>query len=225
MLRRIPEFIAGPARLAILALALTLYPLDQALADHDLREAWTRYQESCNLLEMIKARKNVLEVKHNENMGLYIQQNCREPNALDENVACQRLLEEIMGQRDEFKSLMESEKVIEKDCSTDAVIYRGALAETLTELVVTGSLPDPSVLLPQGGKPPKGSSSSTNRRRRKPPSGTKRPTRRTQRGHTKAQSDAAAIITGIIIQGVGQAISRGNRRSGGGGGSRGAPIP
>jgi len=116
-------------------------------------------------------------------------------------------------------------------CAERGAAYQTALTEmltdTLTALALTGSPPMPGATSQQGTKRPQGSSSTT-RRRRKPPV---KPTRRTQRGHTKAQSDAAAIITGIIIQGVGQAIrsgSRGGSRgggSGGGSGGRGAAIP
>jgi len=221
MARRFPRRMVFAA---LAALLLSFGTCSDALAGHDMKEAWSNYQGACSLHKANVRALQKLKQQHEEKKALY-RSHCKDHT--DENVSCVRIRDKIADDLGFVKyaaHIVSNTKLL---CDANKRIYVNALTETLTTLVLSGGVPEPrDDKATEGGqrKPPTATvkkprhsvEGSTRRTRRN----TVRTTRRPQQGHTPSQTQALAVIGGLVIQGISRGTKKGSR-----GGSRGTKRP
>lgn len=167
-----------------------------AAAESDLKSAWTRYRTSCKLhLAQQKVWDN-LKAQSEEAKRKWREYKCW--NADAGNQYCEKFVAQVLHNRDTlatFKPWLEESR---NACETNRQAYSTALSESVVEAMLTGADPNPNAAT-----------------RRTPSKNVERPYRRRRRPPNRGFSDAeaAAIIGGIIIQGIKKGTKRGNKRS------------
>ena len=249
MTRRSFRHVAWFARLAALTLVLALIPLERSMAAHDVKEAWTKFQEACQKLKSLKAQEKEIVEKYVRAVSDFEALECAKEMELAQRAhvtdrisegsgkiddyltdVCRKVVNDLSSLEYQFMATNLLVKEQQIDCRREAATYQTAVNEVITEISTIDAFPAPGALTGQNGKPPTGGQYTTKRSRHKSTTSTRK-TRKTRSRHSDPDSRAAAVITGIILWGVGQAISSGSRggsRGGGGGGSRGgrgAAIP
>lgn len=235
MEKRAHSFFAQAAAAALLLASL---PANPALAGHDHREAWNKYQEACAvhtthvaMESMSRSRRSearfdydmcmLAETKESplgtDPFGLILPERCK--SAFDEYLSAER----------DYQAAKDREQASNKECEETHAAYEAALNEYVVEELLTGILLGIPAGLPVDEgiriqKPPV--------RTQKPPARPpKPPVRTTQKPpvkvHTEAQTQAAAIIGGMILQGIISGTRKGggspaapSHSHGGGGGSQ-----
>jgi hypothetical protein len=213
MARRARRAIAQAAAVILL---VTSVPVERAMADHDIKEAWTAYQDACGLMKIDLLLAELALGNYKDAQEMYY--HCLMFMGHQDKSYCDVNAESMQRDKTRLEARKQALQKTQELCDLARANYSAAMTELVTELILTGSPPE---------------AQTTSRPTRRTPSYTVRQTpsggirrepveRPPERGHSEAQTQAAAIIGGMVIQGIISGTRRGTRAppSGGGGGTR-----
>ncbi len=151
MPKRASRFIA---RVAAATLLLTSVPVDNAIADQDLQEAWANYKNWCGGVPQYVALREYHVNEAAKFAAILYSATCW--NVTAENRYCERVRGDLANARLNADILKYMIRLVKRDCAESRRAYQRALSEHLWEIVLTGASPEPGTASPPEAVEPPG---------------------------------------------------------------------